>query len=64
MAALLVLAAKPSGEIYMMTPWEDPLKGNVLWKEIKRQIENLRKEMDAEIETTSSPHLMSGSALL
>jgi transitional endoplasmic reticulum ATPase len=59
-AALLVLAAKTSEEPYIMRQWEDPLSGNSLWKEIKRQVENLRKEMDEESADSSSLNMMSG----
>lgn len=58
-AALLVLAAKNDEEQYMSN-WEDPLSVNVLWKEIKRQVENLRKEMDEETDVSSSLNVMSG----
>ena len=60
-AALLVLAAKSDEETYKMRRWEDPLSGNMLWKEIKKQVENLRKEMDEESEDSSSGlNMMSG----
>jgi hypothetical protein len=58
-AALLVIVAKSNEESYMRH-WEDPLSGNILWKEIKRQVENLRKEMDEEIDDSSSLNMRSG----
>ena len=58
-AALLVLAAKSDEETHTRN-WEDPLSGNVLWKEIKRQVENLRKEMEEESDDSSSLNVMSG----
>jgi SpoVK/Ycf46/Vps4 family AAA+-type ATPase len=46
-AALLVIVARTDGEA-VFKQREDPLCGNILWKEIKRQVENLRKEMEEE----------------
>ena len=58
-AALLVIVAKSNEETYMRH-WEDPLSGNILWREIKRQVENLRKEMDEESDDSSSLNMRSG----
>jgi transitional endoplasmic reticulum ATPase len=46
-AALLVIVAR-TDEKKVFKHREDPLSGNILWKEIKRQVENLRKEMEEE----------------
>lgn len=46
-AALLVIVAR-ADEKKVFKHREDPLSGNVLWKEIKRQVENLRREMEEE----------------
>lgn len=46
-AALLVIVAR-SDEKSRLRRREDDLSGNVLWKELKKQIESLRKEMDGE----------------
>jgi len=46
-AALLVIVAKGDRK-EMLIRERDPLSDNVLWNEIKRQVENLRKEMDGE----------------
>jgi len=51
-AALLVIVAK-SDELRIWRHRGDPLAENILWKEIKRQVENLRKEMEDESEDTS-----------
>lgn len=48
-AALLVIVAN-SDEKPKFRHREDDLSGNILWKEIKKQVENLRKEMDNEQE--------------
>lgn len=58
-AALLVIVAN-TGEEMHMRHWEDPLSGNVLWKEIKRQVENLKKEME-ESDDSSSTNIRSGT---
>ena len=58
-AALLVIVAKGDEEMYMRQ-WDDPLSENVLWKEIKRQVENLRKGMEEERDDSSSLNVMSG----
>ena len=47
-AALLVIVTNSGEEMYM-GHWEDPLSGNVLWKEIERQVKNLRKEMEMRV---------------
>ncbi len=58
-AALLVLAAKSDDEKHMRH-WDDPLSGNVLWKEIKRQVDLLRQEMEEEGGDSSSLDMMIG----
>ena len=50
-AALLVIVAK-SDQPRIWRYRGDPLAENILWKEIKRQVENLRKEMEDEGEDT------------
>jgi transitional endoplasmic reticulum ATPase len=52
-AALLVIVARMD-EKKMFKHREDPLSRNILWKEIKRQIENLRKEMEEESSDSSA----------
>lgn len=50
-AALLVIVARTGGDEDVKLTFrqrEDPLSGNILWREIKRQVENLRKEMDED----------------
>ena len=49
-AALLVIVAKKEKE-YPRVNGGDPLSDNLLWNEIKRQVNNLRKEMDGNDET-------------
>jgi len=49
-AALLVIVAKKDKK-YARATGGDPLRDNVLWNEIKRQVINLRKEMDGDDET-------------
>jgi len=51
-AALLVIVAK-SDEERVWRYRRDPLSENILWKEIKRQVENLRKEIEDESEESS-----------
>jgi transitional endoplasmic reticulum ATPase len=46
-AALLVIVAK-TDEKRVFKYWEDPLTSNILWKEIQRQVENLKREMEEE----------------
>jgi len=46
-AALLVIVRKGDQKPKYRS-WEDDLSGNILWKELKKQIESLRKEMDEE----------------
>ncbi|EPE36676.1 P-loop containing nucleoside triphosphate hydrolase [Glarea lozoyensis ATCC 20868] len=46
-AALLVIVARTSTS-YKNKHREDNLSGNILWKELKKQIESLRNEMDGE----------------
>jgi transitional endoplasmic reticulum ATPase len=45
-AALLVIVAKTEGETQGLTKERDELKDNVLWLELKKQVESLRKEME------------------
>lgn len=50
-AALLVIVARTGYKVddkLSCKEFEDPLNRNILWREIKRQVENLRKEMDEE----------------
>jgi len=52
-AALLVIVAhKPDTKAVEKT--RDPLSDNLLWNELKRQIENLRKEMEDEDENAAA----------
>jgi transitional endoplasmic reticulum ATPase len=51
-AALLVIVAR-SDEKQTFRHREDDLSGNILWKELKKQVETLRKEMDTETESVS-----------
>jgi len=51
-AALLVIVAR-SDEKQTFRHQEDDLSGNILWKELKKQVEALRKEMDTETESAS-----------
>lgn len=56
-AALLVIVARideRTAERLSFRQRQDPLSGNTLWKEIKRQVENLRKEMDEETSDSSA----------
>jgi transitional endoplasmic reticulum ATPase len=46
-AALLVIV-RSGGEKPGYPLWDDDLSGNILWKELKKQIENLRREMEGE----------------
>jgi len=46
-AALLAIV-RSGEEIPRYRSWEDNLTGNILWKELKKQVENLRREMDGE----------------
>jgi ATP-dependent 26S proteasome regulatory subunit len=46
-AALLVIVRKGDQKPKYRS-WEDDFSGNILWKELKKQIESLRKEMDDE----------------
>jgi len=46
-AALLVIAAR-SDKKPTIRYRDDELSGNILWKELKKQIEALRKEMDGD----------------
>lgn len=47
-AALLVIVAQTEEKKPKFRQREDELSGNVLWKELKKQIDSLRKEMDGE----------------
>jgi transitional endoplasmic reticulum ATPase len=58
-AALMVLVAK-GDEKPMYRYREEELSGNIFWQEIKRQIQNLRKEMEDDSEATSPLTMMSG----
>jgi ATP-dependent 26S proteasome regulatory subunit len=51
-AALLVIVAR-SDEKQTFRHREDDLSGNILWRELKKQIEGLRKEMETETESAS-----------
>jgi transitional endoplasmic reticulum ATPase len=57
-AALLVIVRKTTQEKYL-GHWEDPfdpndpLRGNIFWKELSRQVQNLRKEMEEDTESAS-----------
>jgi len=51
-AALLVIVAR-SDEKQTFRHREDDLSGNILWKELKKQVEGLRKEMETETESAS-----------
>jgi transitional endoplasmic reticulum ATPase len=63
-AALLVIVARTDhgmDERLSLRRREDPLSGNTLWKEIKKQVENLRKEMDDEsVDSSASASTRSG----
>ncbi|KAM3074194.1 hypothetical protein ACMFMG_002984 [Clarireedia jacksonii] len=51
-AALLVIVAKTDEEMMQgLTKERDELKDNVLWLELKKQVESLRKEMEEEGES-------------
>jgi transitional endoplasmic reticulum ATPase len=52
-ASLLVIVARSSTTLKNKNR-EDNLSGNILWKELKKQIDALRKEMDGEDEDSSS----------
>lgn len=58
-AALLVIVAR-TDEKSKLRHREDGLSGNILWKELKKQVESLRKEMDSEGEDAASTMSMSG----
>ncbi|KAL2067407.1 hypothetical protein VTL71DRAFT_1832 [Oculimacula yallundae] len=47
-AALLVIVARTEEKKAKFRHREDELSGNILWKELKKQIDSLRKEMDGE----------------
>ena len=49
-AALLVIVAKKEKK-YARAIGGDPLSDNLLWNEIRRQVDNLRKEMDGDHDT-------------
>ncbi|KAH6678050.1 P-loop containing nucleoside triphosphate hydrolase protein [Halenospora varia] len=51
-ALLVIVARKEEGRRYRYG--EDDLSGNVLWKELKKQISALRDEMEGESEESSS----------
>jgi transitional endoplasmic reticulum ATPase len=55
-AALLVIVARTE-EKRRFRHREDDLSDNILWKELKKQVEALRKEMDDESESTVSPSI-------
>jgi transitional endoplasmic reticulum ATPase len=55
-AALLVIVAR-TDEKRRFRHREDDLTDNILWKELKKQVEALRKEMDDESETIASPSM-------
>jgi hypothetical protein len=57
-AALLVIVARTDKE-RRFRHRDDDLTDNILWNELKKQVEALRKEMDNDSESTSS-HSMSG----
>jgi transitional endoplasmic reticulum ATPase len=57
-ASLLVIVAR-SSTILKNKHREDNLSGNILWKELKKQIEALRKEMDGEDEESLSVSMAS-----
>jgi len=47
-AALLVIVARTDEKKPKFRHREDELSGNILWKELKKQIDSLRKEMDGD----------------
>jgi transitional endoplasmic reticulum ATPase len=55
-AALLVIVAR-TDEKRRFRHREDDLTDNILWKELKKQVEALRKEMDNESENIASPSM-------
>lgn len=57
-AALLVLVARSDERAYSSRGGGDILDGNLFWKELKKQISALRKEMDEEGEETGSMGMM------
>ena len=59
-AALMVLVAKGDEELTCRNQ-DDDLSGNVFWREIQRQVKNLKREMEEEgIEAKSPLTMMSG----
>jgi SpoVK/Ycf46/Vps4 family AAA+-type ATPase len=55
-AALLVIVAR-TDEKRRFRHREDDLSDNILWKELKKQVEALRKEMEDESDNVASPSM-------